>query len=424
MPWRAPDNLHYLLPDDVAWRTQVLAIEHEVEVIPIAEGELRPWLRVLRLGTGPVHVAVVGNAHADEPSGTVAIMALAEALAQGGPSSTLLEQVTLHLLPTLNPLGLLRNRDWLLSPTPSLEDFLRQVRRDPPDQDREFGYGDTPAEAAHAECAAWHGYLDGLERLDGYVSLHSMAFSGGALFLGQFDEVARWIKLRRQLSDDITHRDGKTLHDEDRGGRKGFGYIAPGWWTAPTREAMSAFLAKGRPEAAEWLRLNSMQVVRARHGVPVALVSELPQYCIAALSDQTPSALTRAEVDERTGRELGESAEELASVDAHEAEHRLAGAKALLANAGSWGDRGANVGYALAGRLAVYRARVANEAAALRLDRERGQRPSPIRVQRFRERLAALVTRFEPQPWTLAEQVGAQLTMVRRLAEHLVRERA
>ena len=102
----------------------------------------------------------------------------------------------------------------------------------------------------------------------------------------------------------------------------------------------------------------------------------------------------------------------------------LAQARGLLANAASWGDREANVGYALAGRLSVYRARVANEAAALQLDRERGQRPTPIRVQRFRERVDELVRRFEPQPWTLGEQVRAQLVMVQRLVEYLVREQA
>ncbi len=423
MLWQPPEHLHYLLPDDVAWRTQVLAIECDAEVTAIAEGELRPWLRVLRLGHGPLQIAIVGNAHADEPAGTVAIMALAEDLALGGPLSALGEQATFHLLPTLNPLGLLRNRDWLLSPAPALGDYLRLARRDAPDQDREFGYGDQPDQAAHPECAAWHAYLDSLPRLDGYVSLHSMAFSGGALFLGGFDDIGRWLPLRVKLSEDVIYRLAKPLHDEDRGGRKGFEYLAPGWWTTPTREAMNAFLANGGDDAPQ-LRLNSMQVAQARHRVPVALVSELPQYCIEALSDQAPSNLTRAEVDERCGRALAETAEELAAICEHQAEHRLAQARGLLANAASWGDREANVGYALAGRLSVYRARVANEAAALQLDRERGQRPTPIRVQRFRERVDELVRRFEPQPWTLGEQVRAQLVMVQRLVEYLVREQA
>ena len=65
MLWQPPEHLHYLLPDDVAWRTQVLAIECDAEVTAIAEGELRPWLRVLRLGHGPLQIAIVGNAHAE-----------------------------------------------------------------------------------------------------------------------------------------------------------------------------------------------------------------------------------------------------------------------------------------------------------------------------------------------------------------------
>ena len=183
--------MRYLLPDDIARETAELARRPGCRVTPLGDEPLRRWLQVLQLGTGRVHVAVKGNAHADEPAGPVTCLRFARWLLDDPAGQALAADVTFHLLPTANPAGLLRNRGWLVGPEGDLERWFEHVDRDPPAADREFGYGDTPAQAAHPECAAWHGYLDALPRVDGYVSLHSMAFAGGAWFLTQLDDLAR-----------------------------------------------------------------------------------------------------------------------------------------------------------------------------------------------------------------------------------------
>jgi hypothetical protein len=418
--------MRYLLPDDVAWQAAALAVENpgRITVEPLGEGELSRHLLVLRLGEGPLHLAVKANAHPDEPTGTVSCFEFARALLARADRDPWWSVFTVHLLPTANPRGLERNRGWLGSTSPRMDDWFLHVHRDAPHEDREFGYGATPADAAHPECAAWHAYLDALPSLAAYVSLHSMAFSGGALFLSMIQD-ERYQPLLKELVTMV----GKArwpLHDEDRGGRKGFHYLGRGLWTAPTRDEMVAFLTRGGgPDAGQWLRLNSMQVARARHGTPICLVSELPQWWAIELGDPTPTRRSRTEVDEETAEKLQRSAEELAAIagTSDEVRHRLATARGLSAAAGDWGERSATQGDHWRGVQTVMRAEVANAAAALRLDRERGLSYDAAAVKRFLERLARYQQRFTWCWKPLKDHAAMHMGMLDYLMAHLARER-
>ncbi len=422
----------HLLPDDVEALATDLARRSD-EGLQVhfaglsAEGRA---LIVLRVGTGTTHLAVKGNAHADEPAGTVTCCQLARWLLDHDEGRALARRVTCHFLPTANPDGLERNRAWLTGDG-SLLTWLRHVRRDPPPEDREFGYGPTPEEAAHPENRAWHAYLAQLPRLDGYVSLHSMAFAGGAWFLAMLDSVERRRPLLAAL-EAVAAESGLPLHDEDRGGRKGFHRIAPGFCTAPTSEEMASYFAAGGVGGAErWLRLNSMQVARRLHGTPVALVSELPQWWDPALADMTATAARRREVDLETGRRLEETVAALerdlaaAGLDQeapeprHEREHRLASARALQRLAAQWGERPAARRDQVAGELAVRRAEAANAAVMIRLAEQAGREASGW-VDKLAELATVIAAEFALTPLPLAEQVRLQRAMVTVLAGHLL----
>lgn len=410
--------MRHLLPDDIAFEARRLGALGLAAVEALGEGPPAERLWVLRIGRGERHIAVKANAHADEPAGTVTCFRLVAQLAD----SEVLERFTFHLLPSANPLGLERNRGWLGSTEPDLLTWFRAVRRDPPAEDREFGYGERPELAAHRECAWWHGYLDRLPRLDGYVSLHSMAFAGGAWFLVMLDDLARWTPLLDALAAGARTA-GLPLHDEDRGGRKGFCRLRPGFCTAPTREAMAAFFGSaGRPAR---LGLNSMQVVRLRHGTPVALVSELPQWWDPRLADMTPTQERRADLDRRLAERLAETVAELTALDASEAgataEHRSAAAAALGATAEQWGERPALRRDQTFADLQVLCARAQNAAIALRAADAAGD-VSSTWVAALTERVAAITERFTLRALPLSEQVALQVAMVLTLADHLTAE--
>ncbi len=423
--------MRYLLADELAEAARALAAEHPaVRVDDLGPGHLAGRMPVLVVGHGPLELAVMGNALADEPAGTVTCFQLARWLASTPAGRRLAARATFHLLPSANPDGLARNADWLRGETPDPVSWMRTVYRDTPAEDREFGYGDSPALAAHPECAAWHGYLSSLPALHGYVSLHSMAFAGGAWFLVMLDDLAR----RQPLLDALAQAAaaaGLPLHDEDRGGRKGFTRLAPGFCAAPTRAGMAEFFrAAGTPEAAAWLQLNSMQVAQRLHATPVALVSELPQWWTPRLADLRPVKRRRAALDRAVGECLQRSLDELDALLAETAdgpdkaeaverrEHRAATAAALIALADGWQDRPSTARDELAADLQALRVSAENAALGVRLSRGASERGRWL--ARLECRVAALWAWGRFRPLRLSTQVELQQTMVVRLAEHLL----
>lgn len=423
--------MRYLQADELPAAARDLSAScPAVRVDDLGTDDLAGRMPLLTVGDGPLQVAVKGNAHADEPAGTVTCFELARWLATTAEGQRLADRATFHLLPSANPDGLRRNTAWMNGETPDPVTWMGTVYRDPPAEDREFGYGETPEQAAHPECAAWHRYLAELPALHGYVSLHSMAFAGGAWFLAMLDDVARRQPLLDDLARAATHA-GLPLHDEDRGGRKGFTRLGPGFCSAPTREGMAAFFrAAGAPEATSWLKLNSMQVAQRLHGTPVALVSELPQWWTPRLADLRPVQRSRAALDRAVGAcllrsldeldaALAEAEESVAKAEAVERrEHRAAVAQSLIALADDWGDRPSTARDELAADLQALRVAAENAALGLRL--------SPGDAARWEARLSCRVAalwglgRFRPLP--LSAQVALQQTMVRALAAHLLEE--
>ena len=294
-----PDEDDYLLPEDLVAQSEALTTAHPEASLTLLghSREGRP-LVALSMGQGSRTLVIKANAHAEEAAGVVTCLRLAQALLEQPVGERWREEITFHFIPTANPDGLWRNRDWLDGPF-DLARFLRFRIRDLPLDDIEFGYPSSEASAVRPENQAIADFLRSLPRLDAYLSLHSMDFAGGAWFLLQAPDRAAQEPLLAFLIDQCHHA-GIPLHDEDRRGQKGFTRLQPGFHTTPTVEEMQAFFQRsGQTNLEQQFQLNSMQFVQQHHGTPRAVVSELPLAYDPALADRTLAEGTRSDVERR-----------------------------------------------------------------------------------------------------------------------------
>jgi hypothetical protein len=294
-----PEDVRYLLPEDVVVQSEALAAAHaEVRLTRLGRSREGRPLVALSVGRGARTVAVKANAHAEEAAGTVTCLRLVQALLEQPAGACWREAATFHFIPTANPDGLWRNRDWLHGPF-DLARFLLFRYRDLPGEDVEFGYPSADGPEVRPENRAVADFLRSLPCLDAYLSLHSIDFTGGAWFLLQAADLAAQEPFLDFVADVCT-REGVPLHDEDRAGQKGFTRLRPGFHTTPTVEGMQAFFRQsGQADLVQQFRLNSMQFVQQQHGTPRAVVSELPLAYAPELADMTPAEGTRSDVERR-----------------------------------------------------------------------------------------------------------------------------
>jgi hypothetical protein len=247
------------------------------------------------LGFGPETVTLAAGAHADEPVGpetlrTLVLEALAHRdwLAEDEGLAALFERCTLRILPQVNPDAEARNQPWI-ERWPDLDSFLLHRLREPPGRDLEFGYP-----VLRPETRAASRFLFDYTPLALHVSLHGMAFSEGALLLIERHWAGVTGGLRARWREAVVSS-GLGLHDQDRGGDKGFAYLGPGFWTTPEGEAMQRhFREEGDEETArkfflssmEWARLAGYDAARDRH--PLCLVTELPLWVVEGEGGHRP----------------------------------------------------------------------------------------------------------------------------------------
>lgn len=214
------------------------------------------------LGDGPRRASLLGGAHADEPIGPRTLRGLD--CAPDGWS--------FFVVPDVNPDGAERNRGWF-DQWPDIDAYRAGRLREPPGRDVEFGYP-----AMRPENAAVAAYLSEHDPFDLHMSFHGMGEAPGALLLIDKRWIDRTEDLRTKYATALTDA-GLPLMDVDRGGEKGFTYIAPGFWTTPESSAMRAFFEeRGDPKTAATFHLNSMEFVRSLGGDPLCLVTEIPLF--------------------------------------------------------------------------------------------------------------------------------------------------
>ena len=302
------------------------------EVIGVSE-EGRPIAGVT-LGFGPCRVTLMAGAHADEPVGPETLRTLVlEGLAargwgaEGGGLEDLWEQVTLRIVPHVNPDGEARNRAWIEAwdadrPAETLGHYLRGRRREPPGRDIEFGYPDLRPEN---QAAGAFLFGDGPVAL--HASLHGMGFSEGALLLVE----KSWLQTPRDAAlragfVRLAAAAGLALHDHDRDGDKGFRYGGPGFWSTPEGAAMRRhFLDAGDPETAGRFRQSSMEqaLATASGASPLCVVTELPLFVVSGEAPSPAGVPSALQAFQRDLPALVEAAAEHRDLGPLVAPHRL-----------------------------------------------------------------------------------------------------
>ncbi len=247
-----------------------LAVYHEIGT----SEEDRP-LYAVEMGEGPETVSLLAGAHSDEPVGPETLRRFVlEGLEHADQLSELWEQYTFLVVPHINPDGEAENREWITEwPDPGA--YLQHRCRELPGRDLEFGYP-----SMRVENEAVSSFLRGYAPFTLHMSLHGMGLSEGGLLLIERHWIDRTERLREAFRGMVDEH-GLGLHDHDRGGEKGFIYIAPGFTTTPEGTAMREhFLEEGEDEMASKFHQSSMEFVRSLGGDPLCLVTEFPLYVI------------------------------------------------------------------------------------------------------------------------------------------------
>jgi hypothetical protein len=258
-----------------------VAAEEGAEIGRSREG--RP-LRAFRFGSGPLRLSLVAGCHADEPVGPRLLRRLAAHLADLPAEDPFLEAAEWWVLPHINPDGEARNAGWQGPAEPAAYDlasYLRNVVREAPGDDIEFGFPYRAADAgARPETrAVWSWWSRG-GPFALHASLHGMSVGVGPWYLLEpgWRSYSGLERLMKRCRASASHA-GYALNDVERAGEKGFHRLARGFATRPNHVAMREhFLAAGDPGTAALFRPSSMESVRALGGDALTLVSEMPLF--------------------------------------------------------------------------------------------------------------------------------------------------
>ncbi len=246
-----------------------------LEVIGRSE-EGRPlWGAVL--GTGSKKISLVSGAHSDEPIGAMTLTQLISDVALNAEPPPWLEGRTFYILPHINPDGASINESWIKN-WADPEQCLKEVFRELPGRDVEFGYPDL-----RVENEVWVEFLKDRGPLDLHMSLHGMLISEGGLLLIERGWIDRTKDLQTRYGA-VMKRELHRLFDHNRHGEKGFEYIGPGFTTTPRGTAMREhFLQQNDPQTAQLFKQSSMEWVQSLGGQPLCLVTEIPLFLLENL---------------------------------------------------------------------------------------------------------------------------------------------
>ena len=396
----------------------------------------RPLI-ALTLGSGPTHITVKGNAHADEPTGIVTCLLLARLLTEHPDWRILKDHFRFFLVPTANPDGLARNREWMTESF-DLRRYFLHVYRDLPRDDVEFGYpasigSDSDVRPENIACAR---FFDAAAPIAAHLSLHSMVFTGGAWFLIAADTDPSSFEPALSFLTDACIDEEMPLHDEDRGGQRGFSRLRKGFHSTPTVEGMQAFFKQsGDTALAGNFRINSMQYAMRNCGARFAAVSELPYVFDRALANMTPTELSRVDLEHRRIDQYTSVLDELAEIlaefeylsyteeghfwldyfDAY-LSYRRSGLQSLSRDLDRYADRQATLRDLYEVNLLSLRHRVYNAAAGHTLSRFCEHAGAGAWGKRYREdfdkQFDEMTSRFKFHPVSLETQVRLQMAVI------------
>lgn len=242
------------------------------ELGPSEEGGM---LYGIRLGTGDHTVSLIAGNHADEPVGPETLRSFVlNTLANRNKMEPWLRHYEFVVVPHTNPDGEARNRAWI-ERWPDPKAYLRNVVREAPGRDLEYGFPSMRPENTHVSA-----FLRAHGPYVVHASLHGMSAGEGAMLLINRPWTFRTQSLRDAFVE-AARAEGLRMHDHNRKGEKGFFWIEPGYQTTPRGDAMRTYFRAQNDEAmAERFHDSSMEFVMSLGGDPLALVTELPLFLV------------------------------------------------------------------------------------------------------------------------------------------------
>lgn len=211
------------------------------------------------------------------------------------------------ICPHLNPKGAEKNKFWwkkylttqlshdfnTKASLFALVDYLKGKERELPGQDIEFGYphlseceGPRPKDCRVEPWELfkiWNEYdLNEVNQPHFHISLHGMGYSAGPWFLVEksWDDQQLLESFKENLASQVLV-DGRSLHDVERQGEKGFWRLGKGFCSRPDSVAMrDHFIALKDDMTASLFRPSSMEAFRSLYPRSFTAVSEMPLFIL------------------------------------------------------------------------------------------------------------------------------------------------
>jgi hypothetical protein len=248
----------------------------------------------IQVGTGDRHVLATACAHADEPTGTLAVLKLVNELAKD-EHADLRRQITFHCLPMLDPDGVSRNWGWMTDPI-SLKNLCRfSYRGIDPAEDLEHCLPLSIEQDLRPEARAFKEYIDSLPRLDSYVTLHNLHLAGGPLFAVTAGNGRGISPLTGFLSRTCRQHDLEPM-DENLYGRQGITRLAPGFVTPPLIQDMREAY-RDQEHILQKIKMTTYQYASESCGAKLSLITEIPLFVSPDLNDSERTHISRYDLE-------------------------------------------------------------------------------------------------------------------------------
>jgi hypothetical protein len=303
------NQLQFIHPDEMSKYMNELSRIPGITIQKIGSSREGREIFAIEIGTGDKHVFAIGGAHADEPTGTVTLVHLARELAKLKKSIT---EYTFFFIPQLDPDGAALNWQWMKEPY-FYKNFARfNYRNNNPENDVEHGIPILEEQTMRQEVEAFKTFIDGIGKIDYYITLHTTHLLGGALFVVCLQDMNQTKTIINFLTTQCRNH-GIEMMDIELYGQMGIERLAPGFITAPRVEDFQKFY-KDHPDILKKIKMNTYQYALERCGAKLSLISELPFLVDPELNNTEETKMSRYDLemeDIRRGEKLLEQRRKL-----------------------------------------------------------------------------------------------------------------
>jgi hypothetical protein len=288
------NELEFIHPEHMEARLSAFQLSAGAVCHKIGQSRLGRNIFALEIGRGKQRVLAVAGAHADEPTGTIALLKLADELTSA-ENKDLLEFFTFSFIPMLDPDGTAMNWKWLKNPPSFKKMALYSIRNNDPAEDLEHCIPVSDNQRILPEAKAFKDFVDSRRGLHSYTTLHNLHLAGGPLFILSAAE-AKSEAFLIQFMTKACHDHGLELMDLDLHGEKGIYRLAPGFLTPPLIQDMLDNY-RGRKNVTDRIRMATYQYAAESCGAKISLITEVPLFAAWDLNDTRQTLISRYDLE-------------------------------------------------------------------------------------------------------------------------------